>query len=134
MSSPTSLLRLGYRVGAVADGLVALAMLGEAALGHASPITGYVPDVPYRFAMGLGGSLMLSWTLLLVWADRDPVARRGVLLLTILVVAGLMTTCVSATIAGYLPVATSIVLVGIELGLIALFAAGYLGSRPGRPA
>jgi hypothetical protein len=27
---------------------------------------------------------MAGWTALLVWADRDPVARRGVLLLTVL--------------------------------------------------
>ena len=32
----------------------------------------------YRFAMGYGASLMLGWTLLLLWAYRRPVERRVV--------------------------------------------------------
>jgi len=32
--------------------------------------------------MGIGGSLMAGWTLLLLWAVRKPIERRAVILLT----------------------------------------------------
>jgi hypothetical protein len=40
------------------------------------------------FGMGLlaGFPLMAGWTALLIWADRKPIERRGVLLLTSLIV------------------------------------------------
>lgn len=46
-------------------------------------IEDFDPPVEHRYAMGLGASLMAGWTLLLIWADRKPVERRGVLPLTI---------------------------------------------------
>jgi len=49
--------------------------------------------------MGLAGSLMLGWTLLLVWADRKLVERRGVLMITNVVVLGLMGCGLYAVIA-----------------------------------
>jgi len=57
-------------------------MLDQAILARPSPLTHYLPEVPYRYAMGLAGSLMLGWTILLLWADRRPVERRGVLMIT----------------------------------------------------
>ena len=35
-----------------------------------------------RLIMGIGGSLMTGWTLLLIWAVRKPIERRVVILLT----------------------------------------------------
>jgi hypothetical protein len=32
--------------------------------------------------MGIGGSLMTGWTILLIWAVRKPIERRFVILLT----------------------------------------------------
>jgi len=57
-------------------------MLDQAILARPSPLTHYLPEVPYRYAMGLAGSLMLGWTILLLWADRRPAERRGVLMIT----------------------------------------------------
>ena len=50
--------------------------------------------------MGVGASLMLGWTFLLLWADRRPVKRRGVLLLTafpVLVGLGITGSLAAAT-------------------------------------
>ena len=59
-----------------------------------------------RYVAGLCAALMAGWTVLLVWADRDPIARRGVLLLTVCpVVLGLAaaaaTRCTAAWCARY---------------------------------
>jgi len=41
--------------------------------------------------MRTGAPLMAGWTVLLLWADRQPLERRGVLPITVLpVIAGLM--------------------------------------------
>ena len=32
--------------------------------------------------MGIGGSLMIGWTVLLLWAVRQPIERRFVILIT----------------------------------------------------
>ena len=37
----------------------------------------FAPGADYRYAMGMGASLMLGWTALLIWADRKPIERRG---------------------------------------------------------
>jgi len=39
--------------------------------------------VEYWYAMGRAASLVLDWALLLIWADKKPVDRKGVLLLTV---------------------------------------------------
>jgi hypothetical protein len=76
-------LKRSYRIGAVADALTLIPMLSPKAGGAMYGIEDFQPDIEYRYAMGLGASLMAGWTFLLVWADRKPVERKGVLLLTI---------------------------------------------------
>ena len=45
----------------------------------------------FRYGTRSGAPLMAGWTALLLWADRDPLARKDVLPLTIVpVIAGLM--------------------------------------------
>lgn len=66
-------LRTSYRVGAVADAVAAVSLLIPSRTG----------EVEFRYAMGMAAALMLAWTVLLIWGDRRPVERRGVLLLTV---------------------------------------------------
>ena len=71
-------LRVSYWTGAIVDGFAAMAMLfpklTKFFLGF-EPI----PDPAYRFAISMVAALMLGWTVLLLWADQDPLARKGVL-------------------------------------------------------
>ena len=66
------LLRISYWVGIIADGFATLRMVFPRIDSGSE----------YRYALGLGASLMFGWTLLLIWADRKPMERKGVLLLT----------------------------------------------------
>lgn len=45
-------------------------------------IGNFNPGNEYRYAMMIGASLMLGWTILLIWADRKPLERKGVILIT----------------------------------------------------
>ena len=103
-------------------------MLAQAILAHPSPLTHYLPEIPYRYAMGLAGSLMLGWTILLLWADRKPIERRGVLLITNLVVLGLMCSSLFAVSAQFMRLAAAGPLLAFQALLIVLFTSSYIVS------
>lgn len=129
MRNPDICLRVSFWVGAIADAVVAAVMFAQAFFGYTSPLNHYVPEIPYRYAMGLAGSLMLGWTILLLWADRRPAERRGVLLITIVVILGLMATGLRAVAVGFIHGSAMAPLIVLQIGLIALFTASYLASR-----
>ena len=113
-------LRISYWVGATADGLATLRMLNpRKACG-----------VEYRFALGLGAALMLGWTFLLIWADRKPLERKGVLLLTVFpVLTGILLAEIYAVAAGLMTL-EKMMPTGLFLAaLIVLFSFSYFNAR-----
>jgi hypothetical protein len=110
------LLRISYWVGAIADGFASYRML----------FPKYSYDVEYRYALGLGASLMLGWTFLLIWADRNPVERKGILLLTVFpVVTGLLAAEIYAVQSGILSFEKMMPTGLFLVGLTALFCFSY---------
>jgi hypothetical protein len=98
-SSRILLLRVSYWTGAIADAIVGIRMLIPEVMGEAV----------FSYAMGTSAALMFGWTALLLWADRRPVQRRGVLLLTIFpVITGLMLAAVWPVVDGVFPVSRMI--------------------------
>ncbi len=78
------------------------------------------------YPMGLGASLMFGWTVLLLWAYRRPMERRGVLLITIFpVIVGLFATGVWAAAAGRFPVVKILPSSILCIGLVALMGISY---------
>ena len=73
---------------------------------------------------------MLGWTFLLIWADRKPLERKGVLLLTVFpVVSGLLLAEFYAVVSGIMSF-EKMLPTGIFLtGLIALFSFSYFNSK-----
>jgi len=103
-------LRTSYWVVAVADAVATVAILIPSRMGESE----------FRYAMGLAASLMIAWTVLLIWADRRPVERRGVLLITVFpLITGLMIACVFAGSSGQLPM-EQVVARLVVLGIIAV--------------
>jgi len=129
MNTTVRWLRISYWVGAVADAGAAAVMLSQAIFGYQSPLTRYTPEVPYRYAMGLGGSLMLGWAILLLWADRRPVDRRGVLLITNVVILGLVASDIAAVRAGFVLFTSLAPLLAFQVILIILFGGSYAKAR-----
>lgn len=83
MKSPARLLHAAYRIGAVADGAMLVPLLMPKAAGAIFGISRFAPGPDYRYATAVGAALMAGWTALLLWADREPLQRRGILLLTV---------------------------------------------------
>ena len=93
----TLLLRISFLVGAITDGLAVILMvfpsIGSTLFGANSSRSG----AEYRFAMGIGVSLMAGWTLLLIWGSLDPIGRRDILILTLIpVIIGIVASTIIA--------------------------------------
>ena len=105
-------LRISYWVGAVSDGFATYRMLFPK-IAH---------GVEYRYALGLAASLMLGWTILLIWADRKPLDRKGVLLITALpVVSGLLLVEIYGVFCGIISLERMLPTGLFLVGLITLF-------------
>jgi len=87
------LIKIVYLIGFILDGLTAIDMILSTFMPTAIAIP-YASMTPsFQFAMGWGASLMLGWTVLLLWGLIKPVERRVILLFTIIpVVLGLAIT------------------------------------------
>ena len=76
------LIKLAYWLGIGADALWEIGLLFPTVFGMLTGQPDFDPDVQIRLIMGIGGSLMTGWTLLLLWAIKKPIERRFVILLT----------------------------------------------------
>ena len=122
-------LRRSYRIGAVVDAVAMLEMLFPERLDTLGRFrTGLRPDRPeFRYSMRSAAALMAGWTGLLLWAERDPLARKDVLLLTMApVIIGLLANDASAVRGRWLSAARVAPVRALQLSLLALFGASYL--------
>jgi hypothetical protein len=113
-------LRVSYWAGALTDAIAALRMM----------FPQLASGVEYRYAMGLGASLVLGWAFLLIWADRKPAERKGVLLLTVFpVITGIIFAELYAYFTGFMELESVLPTVVYLLALSALMAVSYLRAR-----
>jgi len=127
-------LRASYWIGAIAGLLVALPMVLSVPPAFA-PGKAFFPSwADTNFGLRMGGSFILGWSFLLLWADRRPYERRGVLLLTFcpVLTSWLAAENFSAFFAGlsFLARLPFWVLLGC---LSFLFAFSYIQARRVRP-
>ena len=88
------LIKVAYWLGIGADALWAVGLLFPQIFGILAGIADFSPDYRTKLIMGIGGSLMTGWTLILLWAVRKPIERRVVILLTAFpVVFGMFIIC-----------------------------------------
>ena len=73
---------LPYWLGIAADALWAIALFVPNVFGALTGNPDFDPDREFRLTMAIGGVPMAAWTILLLWAVRDPIERRFVILLT----------------------------------------------------
>ncbi len=93
------LIKFPYWLGIAADALWAIGLLFPQVFGLLTGRADFNPDYETRQILFIAGTLMTGWTILLLWAVRKPIERRGVILLTAFpVVFGL----IIVTLNGYL--------------------------------
>ena len=124
-------LRAAYWAGVVTDALAAalLVLIGTATYVETTP-----RDPDFRAAMLVASALMLGWTVLLLWAERRPVERKGILLITICpVMLGLILAELYAAerpLTAMAPFAHNLsLLLAVQAMLVAVFAFAYWKAR-----
>ncbi|MFN8544650.1 MAG: hypothetical protein U0807_10675 [Candidatus Binatia bacterium] len=123
-------LRASYRTGAVVDAAMLVPMLSPRVGAVLLGLDAFEPGPAYRYAMGLGAALMLGWTCLLLWADRKPMERRDVLLLTVCpVITGLAAAGAYAVGSGLVAPAHMVPTWAMQAALVVLFLASWVGAR-----
>lgn len=129
-TSKVTWLRASYRIGAAVDFIAALIMLLPA-IGTPGPDAGHVMGTRGAvYAMAIAGSLMLGWGCLLLWADRDPVERKGVLILTVIpVVVGLVIPGSFALAADLIPFFSMATTWVMQIAIMGLFLFSYYNAR-----
>jgi hypothetical protein len=121
------LLRIGFLAGAITD---AVALIGMLVPSVASLLWGISEEsAAYLLGMRFGASLMLGWTLLLVWAYQRPVERSCVAPLTVVVICGFVVAEVLAVLGGCVEPTRLIPTWGSQLVLLLLFGAAYYYAR-----
>jgi len=133
MNNQVRWLRISYWAGAIVDGLAAVQILVPAVFAATNNLPDFRPQSDYRYMAGMAASLMLGWTVLLIWADRKPVERKAVLVITIFpVIIGLVVNEIwAAMVAGFLPLSVVIPVWILQAILITLFAFSYLNAKIG---
>jgi len=121
------MLRVSYVVGAVIDALAAIALLFPAIQGVMYNIPDFkVTPVINNFSY-TGASLMLGWTVLLIWAGRKPLERKGILLITVFpVVAGIACSGIYLVSAGIVPLISVIPTLIMQVCIAGLFLFSYI--------
>lgn len=119
-------LRLAFAAGAITDGLALVPMLCPYLANFFWGFSDFSGQ--YYFAMGYAASLMLGWTILLIWAYNNPFERRFVALLTLIVISGLILTEITLVLAGTVRFINIIPTFAIQIVLAYLFITGYLYS------
>ena len=121
------MLRISFLVGAITDGLAIIPMafprIGSALFGGDVSRLG----AEYRYAMGIGASLMAGWTALLIWGSINPIERRDILMLTLFpVVAGIIAASITA-VRNRVVLISRVIPLWIHLGCVSiLFVASYV--------
>lgn len=88
-------------VGVAADALWTIALVFPQLYGILTGNPDLQVDLSQRMALGIAGSLMAGWTLLLAWTAKKPVERRVVMALTAIpVIAGLLIVALTGVVNG----------------------------------
>ena len=127
MDTAKTMLRISFLVGAVTDGLAIIPMvfprIGSALFGGDSSRLG----AEYRYAMGIGASLMAGWTVLLVWGAINPIERRDILILTLVPVITGITAATLIAVRNRLVLLSRVIPLWIHLGFMSiLFVVSYV--------
>ena len=124
---PKTWLQLAFVAGAITDAIAALPMFFPSVAAIIWGISSFTGE--YQFAMEMGGSLMVGWTLLLFWAYRRPLERRFVAPLTLVVIAGITLAEIHGLLQGILVVSRVAPTWVLKTILVLLFSYGYWATR-----
>ncbi len=128
MKGTTSLLRIAYWWGVIADAVSAILMLLPNLFLRVMNFN-LTPGRNFTFGLSYGAPLMIGWTILLIWADHKPLERKGILLLTLPVIAGYIAIELHAISTGITSLGSALPLLAMQTGLFTFITFGCWRTR-----
>lgn len=119
MKNKVILLRISYWAGAIGDFLIAILVLIPERMGVSS----------YVYPMGLMSAVAFSWGCMLIWADREPLERKWILLPTILVGIMLLIAGIYSIYAGVITIRSNLPNFILSPAMITLWSFSYYNAR-----
>lgn len=119
MAHQVSWLRISYWAGAIGDFVIAILVLIPERMG--------VPS--YVYPMGLMSAVAFSWGCMLIWADREPIQRRWVLLPTIVVGVMLLLAVIFSVYVGAIALRSVFLNILLLPAMVALWSYSYYSAR-----
>ena len=116
MKCTISLLRIAYWWGVIADAVSAILMLLPNLFLRVMNFN-LTPGRSFAFGLSYGAPLMIGWTILLIWADRNPLERKGTLLLTLPIIVGYIAIELYAISTGITSLGSALPLLAMQTGL-----------------
>ncbi len=129
MKGKLTFLRTCYWIGIILDARAAILLVRDFVSNKAVQLTnGFIAK-----DIGTATALMVGWTVLLVWADRKPLERKGIILLTVVPTLLLLFVANIYTVTrGYLSFQENAVNIIGGAVLIMLFSFAYFINRENR--
>ena len=127
-NNPILWLRISYWAGAVVDFIAGLIMLMPSLFAFMNHPINFHPANDFRYAMDMGAPLMFGWTALLLWADRNPLERKKILLITLLVIVGEAITQVWGISVGFVSFGALVPTFVMQAALGSLFLFAYINA------
>ncbi|HEX2994006.1 MAG TPA: hypothetical protein VHP14_04250 [Anaerolineales bacterium] len=116
MKNTILFLRIAYWWGVLADVVSAVLMLFPNLFLRVMNFN-ITPGRDFAFGLSYGAPLMIGWTILLFWADRKPVERKDILLLTLPIIIGYIVIEIFAISTGTISVGSALPLLAMQIGL-----------------
>ncbi len=128
------LLRTSFWIGAIIDALAAIQLLIPNLWASFYGLTIDTANGALNLALVTAAALMLGWTGLLIWADRKPIERKGILLLTAFPVVFIMAANNAyAAASGLTTIQSVLPFLAMQCVLSILFVFSYFNARKEAP-
>jgi hypothetical protein len=125
-----SLLRLCFWIGAIIDAVAAIQLLLPDFWASSYGFETHMPGPELNAALWSATALMAGWTVLLLWADRKPVERKEIMLITLFpVLAGLTLNNVYGVVSGVMDVRATLPIIALQLAAGSLYVISYYITR-----
>jgi len=120
-------IHIAYWLGIIADAISTIILLSPELAQSAFGLSDLSISEEYLYVSRIAASLMLGWTFLLLWADRKPIERRGILILTIFpVLIGIMISGLLAVNSDFILFQNILPLWIFNILLIIIYILSYL--------
>ena len=124
------LLITSYWIGILADALATVLLFSPTVAGLVLQPQSFEVSASYLYVSRIAGALMLGWTVLLFWAQLDPVERADILLLTLFpVVTLLAVAAVLVAQSGAIPLSRLLPMFGLYIIIYGTFIPSFLWAK-----